>query len=181
MGRVAKYKKIKACDPFAKRSTKDCSGLMSSSSLLDPKRKASLKKRARCEKRKKGKSNSYDDGFDAPPQEDEQDDFDLSDPSLKVKWKQKRRKLDITSALKKYTFCTVKQDGIKLIPDLPSLPLTSYLDWSGKPYILYYNPNVDVTFRDRMVSIEFSQGLPSATSPEKKHFTWYIVPRNSRY
>ena len=140
---------------------------MSSSSLLDPKRKASLKKRARCEKRKKGKSNSYDDGFDAPPQEDEQDDFDLSDPSLKVKWKQKRRKLDITSALKKYTFCTVKQDGIKLIPDLPSLPLTSYLDWSGKPYILYYNPNVDVTFRDRMVSIEFSQGLPSATSPEK--------------
>lgn len=57
---------------------------------LDPKRKASLKKRERRAKRNPGKKE-FDGGFDAPPQE--QDDFDMSDLN-KIKNTQKRRKLD---------------------------------------------------------------------------------------
>jgi len=97
MGRVAKYKKVKACDPFARSSTKAKSGLMMpfSSIVMDPTRKRSLKKKSRREKRRGGKkpSDKYD-GFDAPPQDHEQDDFDLADPLLTVKNTGKLNKLD---------------------------------------------------------------------------------------
>ena len=94
MGRVSKYKKVKAFDPYAKRSVKERSGLIMSDSsfgVLDSKRKASLKKRARREKRRNGKKKQkLNDGFDLPPKED---DFDLSDPTLSVR-KQKVKRLD---------------------------------------------------------------------------------------
>ena len=97
MGRVSKYKKIKACDPFSKKSTKLKSGLITplSSFGIDSKRRASIKKRERREKRKLKKHTNKNvdfDGFDLPPQE--KDDFDLNDPNLTVNRKERRQKLD---------------------------------------------------------------------------------------
>lgn len=135
MGRVAKYKKIKACDPFAKRKTKDRSGLMMSSfassnssmllgGVLDPKRKASLKKRARRERnnpRKKKKNSGKDDvfdGFDLPPKADEENDFDLLDPALTVKVRKKRKLEDGLNGLSDGN--TTSMEGILSKSVMPS-------------------------------------------------------------
>lgn len=80
MGKVARYKKIKACDPFSKSSTKMKSGLFGfgGEAILDPRRKRSLKKQARRAKKKGILNVDKTGGFDAPPDSDE-DDFNLAD------------------------------------------------------------------------------------------------------
>lgn len=92
MGKVARYKKIKACDPFSKSSTKRKSGLFGfgGEAILDPRRKRSLKKQAR-RARKKGILNvDKTGGFDAPPDSDE-DDFNLADlDNIKTSKKEKK-------------------------------------------------------------------------------------------
>jgi len=83
MGRVARYKKVKAFDAFAKNSVKERSGLLP---ILNQTRK---KKRSPSWKKKK--KNAPDKPFyDLPP--DHCDDFDLNDPDFSVK-KQKELEL----------------------------------------------------------------------------------------
>jgi len=77
MGRVAKYKKIKTCDPFSKKNggriDLESVGIWGLGDTGRKPKKRSLKAQAA---RKKKRRNNDDDGFDVPP---EGDDFDLAD------------------------------------------------------------------------------------------------------
>lgn len=111
MGKVARYKKIKACDPFSKSSTKRKSGLFGfgGEAILDPRRKRSLKKQAR-RARKKGILNvDKTGGFDAPPDSDE-DDFNLADLD-NIKTSKKEKKLAEESL--SLGFTSTKSSSIK--------------------------------------------------------------------
>ncbi|KAL7465974.1 hypothetical protein ACHAXS_006298 [Conticribra weissflogii] len=102
MGRVARYKKVKSIDPFAKKSTWDSDfGDTTCGSLRRVKRRSKtalklkeqkmkkLQKRGKMgtseEKRKRGGSNGWgdDDGYDLPP--DGEDEFDMADLMGSVK------------------------------------------------------------------------------------------------
>lgn len=124
MGRVAKYKKIRACDPFAKRSTRERSGLTigAGAEALDPRRKASLRKRERRarkrpKKREKRRGEDFDGGLDAPPSE--KDDFDLSDPSLTVR-REKRRPANPLLETTTTTTAAVASSGPALACHIPA-------------------------------------------------------------
>jgi hypothetical protein len=82
MGRVARYKKIKACDPFAKGNRRKTIGGETVWGIGDDGRK--LKKRSRtaeklrAQRKKKTKLDKFTDrAFDAPP--DDGDEFDMKD------------------------------------------------------------------------------------------------------
>eukprot|EP00934_Nitzschia_sp_Nitz4_P003101 Nitzschia sp. Nitz4//scaffold88_size82704//13028//13900//NITZ4_005283-RA/size82704-processed-gene-0.64-mRNA-1//-1//CDS//3329559467//3091//frame0 len=80
MGRVAKYKKIKSCDPYSKKNGGNVDlSTVGVWGLGDNGRKA--KKRSRrseqLRKQKKRKDTSGSDGFDLPPSQ--KDEFDIKD------------------------------------------------------------------------------------------------------
>ena len=90
MGRVARYKKVKACDPFAKGNRRVTIGGETVWGLGDDGRKAKKRSRTaeklRTQRKKKSKLDHHvDRAFDAPP--DEGDEFDINDMlgSLKKK------------------------------------------------------------------------------------------------
>mmetsp|Transcript_18485 Transcript_18485/g.38763 ORF Transcript_18485/g.38763 Transcript_18485/m.38763 type:complete len:343 (-) Transcript_18485:91-1119(-) len=117
MGRVARYKKVKSIDPFAKKSTWDSDfGDTTCGSLRRVKRRSKtalklkeqkikkLQKRGKLDvtggKRKKGGSNGWgdDDGYDLPP--DCEDEFDMADLIGSVK-KQDVKKTKILESTNK--------------------------------------------------------------------------------
>jgi len=91
MGRVSKYKKIKACDPYSKKnggnvdlSTVGIWGLGDNGRKKKRKsRTAERLKAQKGKKHKKNKNNDDGDGFDLPPSE--ADEFDLMDLMGSVK------------------------------------------------------------------------------------------------
>jgi Txe/YoeB family toxin of Txe-Axe toxin-antitoxin module len=81
MGRLARYKKVKDCDPFSKKNggrvrldTADVWGLGDSGRKPKKRSKTSEKLRAR---KKRKRTTEFEDGFDVPPGRG--DDFDLAD------------------------------------------------------------------------------------------------------
>jgi len=114
MGKVARYKKIKACDPFSKSSTKMKSGLFGfgGEAILDPRRKRSLKKQARRAKKKGILNVDKTGGFDAPPDSDE-DDFNLADlDNIKTSKREKKlAKESLSLGFTSTTFSSIKSEN----------------------------------------------------------------------
>mmetsp|Transcript_79496 Transcript_79496/g.119508 ORF Transcript_79496/g.119508 Transcript_79496/m.119508 type:complete len:318 (+) Transcript_79496:112-1065(+) len=111
MGRVAKYKKIKACDPYSKKNRGNVNlNQVGMWGLGDSGRKAkkrSLKAQLMRKTKKRGRFNGDDDGgFDLPPSE--KDDFDMKDFRVK---KQKVQNPILAAETNKIATETIKVDN----------------------------------------------------------------------
>uniref|UniRef100_A0A8J9X4X5 Coiled-coil domain-containing protein n=1 Tax=Phaeodactylum tricornutum TaxID=2850 RepID=A0A8J9X4X5_PHATR len=118
MGRVARYKKVKACDPYSKenggRIQLDEVGIWGiGKDSRKPKKRSKTSERLRV---KRKKTTEIDDGFDAPPEKG--DDFDMADlyGTLKQE-KVQNEQFDLGSSVKAHTTIITKT------PSKPNPPI----------------------------------------------------------
>jgi hypothetical protein len=145
MGRVARYKKVKACDPFSKENKRKSVGGEAVWGLGDDGRKAKKRSRTseklRAQRKKKTKLDKFvDREFDAPP--GEADEFDMT---------------DLVGSLKKNTNAP-ESEIIRISPSSSSIPKAPALKASNLE---------DEQSANRLLKVE--KQILSKAEPEMQH------------